>query len=80
MALRGEIIDFCGLHFAHNLQDAHGIAEIGIMQMEVGMTLQMSDALTEINRRTADCSMYIITLFKQEFREKRTVLAGYTGD
>ena len=50
------------------------------MQVEVGVAFQMGDALSVIDRRTADDAVDIVTLFQQELRQIAAVLAGDTGD
>ena len=48
------------------------------MQMEIGMTFEMRYALAEIDRRTADRAVHVITFFKKKFGQKRSVLTGDT--
>lgn len=80
MALCGEIIYFRGLYFLHYLQEAHRIAKVRVMQMEMGMPLQVGDTFPEINRRTADGAVYVISFLQQELGEERAVLTGDACD
>lgn len=50
------------------------------MQMEIGMALEMSDTLAEVNRRAANCTMYVIAFFEQKFSQERTILTCDTCD
>lgn len=80
MALCGEIIYFRGLYFLHYLQEAHRIAKVCIMQMEMGMSLQMGNTFSEINRRAADSAVYVISFLQQKLGEERAVLTGNACD
>ena len=50
------------------------------MQMKMGMSLQVGDTFSEINRRTADGTVYIISFLQQELGEERAVLTGDACD
>jgi hypothetical protein len=50
------------------------------VQVEVGLALEMGDALTEIDTAAADDAMNLIALVEKELGEVRTVLTGNTGD
>ena len=50
------------------------------MQVEVGVAFQMGDALSVIDRRTADDAVDIVAFFQQELRQIAAVLAGDAGD
>ncbi len=50
------------------------------MQVEMRVALQMGNALTVIDRRTADDAVDIVAFFQQELRQIAAVLAGDTGD
>ena len=80
VALGGEVVDFVGAHGADNGQDAHGVAEVAIVQVEVGMAFQVGNALTVVNGRTADDTVDIVAFFQQELCQIAAVLAGYAGD
>ena len=80
MALRGQVVDFVGSHLVDDLHDRHGVAEVGIMQMEAGMTFEMRYPLAVVHRAAADDAVYVIALFKKEFGKIRTVLTGHAGD
>ena len=76
MALCGKVVDFIRTHSADYAQDTHRVAKVGIVQMEMGESLQMSDALTEIYGRTANGTVHVISFLEQQFRQIRSVLSG----
>ena len=80
MALGGQIVDLIRAHGADNREDAHRIAQIAVVQVEVGVTLQMGDALTVINGGAADNAVDIVALLKQKLCQIAAVLTGNTGD
>ena len=80
VALGGEVVNFIGADLADDREDAHRIAEVAVMQVEVGVAFQMGDALSVIDRRTADDAVDIVAFFQQELRQIAAVLAGDTGD
>ncbi len=49
MALGSEVIDFGWTDHPDNTQHTHRVAEVGIVQVEVRLTFQMSNARTEID-------------------------------
>ena len=80
MALGGQIVDLIRAHGADDREDAHRIAQIAVVQVEVGVTLQMGDALTVINGGAADNAVDIVALLKQKLCQIAAVLTGNTGD
>ena len=64
MRLCGKVIDLSGLHFAYKLDERHGVAHIGIVEVEMWGTFQMCDAFAEIHRASADDG-------KRSFRTRR---------
>ena len=44
------------------------------MQMEIRRTFQMGNTLTEIHGRTADYTMYLISLFQEELTQITAIL------
>ena len=64
VTLGSEVIDFRRAHLADDAQDAHRVAEVGIVQVEVGQTLQMGNTLAEVYRRTADSAVNFISFLK----------------
>ena len=80
MALCRQIIDFGGLHLRHDLQDGHRVAHVAVVKVEVGESLQMGNAFTVIDRRTADDTMHLVALRQQKLAEERPVLSCHTGN
>ena len=64
VALRGEVVDFIRADFAHHLQYRHRVAEVGIVQVEIRLTLKMSYAFTEVHRRAAYRAVHVISFFQ----------------
>ena len=60
VALCCQVIDFVGPYLPHDLHDGHGVAEVGIVEVEVGATFEVSYALTVVNAGTADDAMDIV--------------------
>ena len=80
MGLGGQIVDFIRLHLFYHLEHAHGVAEVGVMEVEVGMPFEVGDALAEVDRRAADGAVHVIALLKKEFSEEGPVLSGDACD
>lgn len=76
MALGSKVVDFIRTHKRHDLHYRHRVAEISIMEMKIGMTFEVGDALTEVDRRAADGAMNVIAFFEKKLSEKRTILTG----
>ena len=80
MALGGEVVDLVGPHGADDGEDAHGVTQIAVVQVEVRVTLQMGDALAVIDGGAADDAVDVVALFQQELSQIAAVLAGDAGD
>ena len=48
MALGGQVVDLSGLHLLDNLHDAHGVAQVGIMEVETFVPLKVCDSFTVV--------------------------------
>ena len=66
MALGRQVINFVRAHRADHSNQAHRIAHIAVMQVEMRVALQMGNAFTVVNGRTTDDAMYIIALLDQK--------------
>lgn len=80
MALCRQIIDFVRTYLAHDLHDAHRVAQVGVVQVEVRASLKMRDALAVVHRRAADSAVNIISFLQQELGKVGAVLARDAGD
>lgn len=80
VALSREVVDLVGPYFAYHLQDAHRVAEVGIVEVEVREPLKVRDALAVVHRRAADGAVDVVALLQEELRKVRAVLAGDAGD
>ena len=48
MALRSKVIDFSRTHLVQYLDDAHRVAQISIVQVEIRRTFEVSDTFAEV--------------------------------
>lgn len=80
MALCREVIDLVGTHLADHLDDAHRVAEIGVVKVEMGFAFEMGDALAVVGRRAANRTVDVIPFRQQKFSQKRAVLTRDSGD
>ena len=80
MALCCQIIYLVGAYLADNAQHTHGVAQVCIVQMEMGGTLEVSDALTEIDATATDGTMDLVAFFQQELSQVTAVLACNTSN
>ena len=63
VALGGQVVDLVGTHLVNNLHDGHGVAQVGIMEVEVGLALEVGNALAEIDAGASYNTMYFISFF-----------------
>lgn len=80
VALSRKVIDLVGTHRADHLDDAHRVAEVGVVKVKMGFAFEMGDALAVIGRRAADRAVDIVPFRQQKFSQKRAVLARDSGD
>ena len=80
MTLGCQVIYLVGAHQCHHLDDGHGVGEVGIVEMEVWPSLQMSDAFAIVHTRAANDAMHLVALLQQQFAQERAVLPGDTCD
>ena len=64
MALCGKVVDFVRFYFPNHLQNAHRIAKVSVMEVEVRMPFQVGDTLAVIYGGSSYGAMYVITLFQ----------------
>lgn len=50
MALSRQIINLVRTYFSNDLQNTHRVAEVGVMQVEMRFSFQMSNTLAVIGR------------------------------
>ena len=80
VALGGEVVDLRGAHVGDDADDGHGVAEVGIVEVEVGAALEVGDALAVIDGGAADDAMDVIAFVEEEFGEVGAVLARDARD
>jgi len=66
VALSGKVVDLSRANLAHDLHDAHGVAKISVVEMEIGASLDMCDSLAEVDRGASYRAMDVITFFEKE--------------
>jgi len=80
MALGREVIDFSRLDLAHDLHEAHGVAHVGVVQVEIRLAFKVCNAFAVVHRRAADDTVDFIALGEEEFRKIGAVLTGDACD
>ena len=85
MALRGEIVDFVGLHFLDDADQIRRIRQIAVMQKKIAVCLmrimvQMIDAIGVDQRGPPLHAMHNIIFRKEKFGEKCAVLTRGAGN
>ena len=85
MALRAEVVDLVRLHFLHDVDQAAGVCEVAVVEDEVGVVdvgifIQMVDAVGIEERGAALDAVDRVALLQQELREIGAVLPGDPGD
>ena len=80
VALGGEVVDLRGAHVGDDADNGHGVAEVGIVEVEVGAALKVGDALAVIDGGAADDAVDVVAFVEEEFCEVGAVLAGHARD
>lgn len=63
MTLRRKVVYFIGTYFADDTYKAHRVSQVGIMEMESGMSLEVCNAFAVVNRRASYGAVYIVSFF-----------------
>jgi hypothetical protein len=69
VALSCEVVYLVRLYGTDDLNESHGVTHISIVQVEMRLAFEVSDALTEVNRTAAYNAMYFVALFEKELTE-----------
>ena len=80
VALGGEVVDLRGAHVGDDADNGHGVAEVGIVEVEVGAALEVGDALAVIDGGAADDAVDVIAFVEEKFCQVGAVLAGHARD
>lgn len=80
VALCREIVYLVGAHFGYDLYEAHGVAKVAEMEVELRMTFEMCDAFAKIDRTATNDAVDVVSFFDQKFGEIRSVLTCDAGD
>ena len=85
MALGAQVVNFIRLRFLHDSNEVAGVAQVAIVQLEVGVLnvrvlVDVVDTLGVEQRRTTLDAMNDVALLEQKFGKVRTVLAGDARD
>jgi len=80
VTLGGEVVNLRGAHVGDDADDGHGVAEVGVVEVEVGAALEVGDALAVIDGGAADDAMDVVAFVEEEFCQVGSVLAGHARD
>ena len=80
MALCCQVVYLSRAHVCHYAHDRHGVAQVGVMEVEMGPSFKVGYAFTMVYRRAADDAVHVITFVQQEFCQIRTVLSCNARD
>ena len=80
MALGRKIVNLVGADLVDDLDDGHGIAHVGIVEVEMGRALEVGDPFAEIDAAAADDAVDLISFLQQELGQVGAVLARDAGD
>ena len=80
VALGGEVVDLRGAHVGDDADNGHRVAEVGVVEVEVGAALEVGDALAVIDGGAADNAVDVIAFVEEEFGEVGAVLASHARD
>ena len=80
MALCCQVVYLCRAHVCHYAHDRHGVAQVGVMEVEMGPSFKVGYAFTMVYRRAADDAVHVITFVQQEFCQIRSVLSCNARD
>ena len=80
VTLGGEVVNLRGAHVGDDADNGHGVAEVGVVEVEVGTALEVGDALAVIDGGAADDAVDVIAFVEEEFGEVGAVLAGHARD
>ena len=61
VALGRLVVYLIGLHLVHHLHYRHGVAQVGIMQVTMRLTLQMGNTLAEVHTTAADDAVNFVS-------------------
>jgi hypothetical protein len=85
VALRGQIVDFVGLHLLNDVHQAGRVCHIAVVQNEVAILfvwilIQMVNTIGIEQRSAALDTVNIVTLVQEKLGEISAILAGDTGN
>ena len=85
VALRGEVVDFVGLHLLNDADQAAGIGEVAVVQDELAIglvliLLEVIDAVGVEERRATLDAVDFVAFVEEKLGEVGAVLAGDAGD
>ena len=75
VALSCQIVYFVWLDLGDDLHDRHGIAEVGIVEMEVLFAFEVGYALAVVYAAAANDAMHVIALFQKKFTQIGAILS-----
>ena len=78
VALRGEVVDFRGLHLANEFDQRHRVGHIGIVKVEAGLAFEVGNALAVVHGRTADDAVHFVALGQEKLGKITAILSRHT--
>ena len=85
MALRGQIVDFGGLHFLNDANEVRGIGHIAVVQKElyaraVRILIKVIHTRAVERRRSPFDAVHDVVFLQQKLGKVSAVLTGRAGD
>ena len=85
VGLSAEVVNLVRAHFAHQLAEVVGVAEVAVVQLElavlgVRVLIDAVDAAGIERRGAPDDAVHFVALAEKELGEVGTILTGDTGD
>ena len=78
VALRGEVVDFRGLHLANEFDQRHRVGHVGIVKVEAGLAFEVGNALAVVHGRTADDAVHFVALGQEKLGKITAILSRHT--
>ena len=78
VALRGEVVDFRGLHLANEFDQRHRVGHVGIVKVEAGLAFEVGNALAVVHGRTADDAVHFVVLGQEKLGKITAILSRHT--
>ena len=60
MALSCQVVYLIGTYLTDDLYETHGVGEVAVVEVEMGLSFEMRNALTIIYTATTDDTMHLV--------------------